>query len=72
MMGQVDDRLVKKLSEDRANAVKRALVEKFKLDANKFSTKGWGWEHPAAYSNDPQRDEKNRRVEIKIYPAEKQ
>jgi NitT/TauT family transport system substrate-binding protein len=71
MKGQVDDRLVTELSYNRANAVKEALVEKFKLDPNKFSVAGMGWSRPADW-NDPTNQAKNRRVEIKVYPAEQQ
>ncbi len=69
MRGQVPDNLVKELSMNRANAVKEGLVSKFNLDPNKFSVVGMGWEVPAD-SSDPQNHAKNRRVEIKIYPAE--
>lgn len=61
---------VKKLSERRANAVKQALVEKFKLDPNQFSAIGMGWDRPAD-KDDPMNQDKNRRVEVRIYPAEK-
>jgi NitT/TauT family transport system substrate-binding protein len=61
---------VKKLSERRANAVKQALVEKFKLDPNQFSVSGKGWDRPAD-PGDPMNQDKNRRVEVKVYPAEK-
>jgi hypothetical protein len=63
--------LAKELSQNRANAVKEALVEKYKFDPNKFSVAGMGWEVPADRS-DPDNHAKNRRVEIKVYPAEKQ
>ena len=69
MKGQVDEQLVTDLSFKRANAVKEALVEKFKLDPNKFSVAGMGWSRPADW-NDPANHAKNRRVEIKVYPAE--
>jgi NitT/TauT family transport system substrate-binding protein len=70
MKGQAVEALVKKLSDDRANAVKEAVVEKFKLDPNKFSAVGMGWDVPAD-PNEPLNQPKNRRVEIKIYRAEK-
>ncbi len=69
MRGQISADLVKKLSMNRANAVKEGLVSKFKLDPNKFSVVGMGWDAPAD-SGDPNNHAKNRRVEIKIYPAE--
>jgi NitT/TauT family transport system substrate-binding protein len=71
MKGQVDERLVTELSFNRANAVKEALVRKFKLDPNKFSVAGMGWTRPADW-NDAANHAKNRRVEIKVYPAEKE
>ncbi|MCC6124314.1 MAG: OmpA family protein [Pirellulales bacterium] len=71
MRGKVDERLVMELSNNRANAVKEAIVEKYKLDPNKFSVAGMGWSRPADW-DDPANDAKNRRVEIKVYPAEKQ
>jgi NitT/TauT family transport system substrate-binding protein len=70
MMGKAVESLVKKLSDDRAKAVKNAVVEKFKLDPNKFSAVGMGWDVPAD-PNEPLNQFKNRRVEIKIYRAEK-
>ena len=69
MRGQVPEDLVKELSMNRANAVKEGLVKKFKLDPNKFSVVGMGWDVPAD-STDPNNHAKNRRVEIKVYPAE--
>ena len=63
--------LVKELSLNRANAVKEALVEKYNLDPNRFVVAGMGWDVPADPS-DPDNHAKNRRVEIKVYPAEKQ
>jgi outer membrane protein OmpA-like peptidoglycan-associated protein len=70
MRGAVPASLVKELSSNRANAVKEALVEKFSLDPNKFSAEGMGWDVPAD-ADDPENHAKNRRVEIKVYSAEK-
>lgn len=70
MQGQVPASMVKDLSLRRANAVKEALIEKFKLEPNRFATDGLGWDEPADL-NDPQNHAKNRRVEIKVYSAEK-
>jgi OOP family OmpA-OmpF porin len=61
---------VKKLSENRANAVKQVLVDKYKIDTNQLTVRGMGWDQPADPS-DPNNNAKNRRVEVKIYPAEK-
>src|SRR5499426_1796288 len=70
MKGQVPKSLVQELSLNRANAVKEALVRKFpSLQPNQFSATGVGWDRPADPS-DPDNGAKNRRVEIKVYPAE--
>jgi len=72
MQGTVPPALVKELSLNRANAVKEALVRKFPgLDPNQLVTSGVGWDRPADPS-DPGNNAKNRRVEVKIYPAEAQ
>jgi NitT/TauT family transport system substrate-binding protein len=61
---------VQELSANRANAVKEAIVRRFPtLQPNQFSTAGIGWDRPAD-SSDPENNAKNRRVEIKVYPAE--
>src|SRR5213593_4782564 len=70
MKGQVPKSLVQELSLNRANSVKEAIVRKFgTLQPNQFSTAGMGWDRPADGS-DPENGAKNRRVEIKVYPAE--
>src|SRR5947207_13766559 len=70
MRGQVPKSLVQELSLNRANAVKEAIVRKFaSLQPNQFSTAGIGWDRPGDPS-DPENGAKNRRVEIKVYPAE--
>lgn len=70
MRNQVPKSLVQELSLNRANAVKEALVRKFpSLQPNQFSTVGIGWDRPAD-GTDPDNAAKNRRVEVKVYPAE--
>ena len=70
MKGQVPKSLVQELSLNRANAVKEAIVRKFaSLQPNQFATSGMGWDRPAD-SADSENAAKNRRVEIKVYPAE--
>ena len=70
MKGQVPKSLVQELSLNRANSVKEAIVRKFpSLQPNQFSAAGMGWDRPADPS-DPENGAKNRRVEIKVYPAE--
>ena len=70
MKGQVPKGLVQELSLNRANSVKEGIVRKFKsLQPNQFSAAGMGWDRPADPA-DPDNGAKNRRVEIKVYPAE--
>jgi flagellar motor protein MotB len=70
MRGRTPAELVKELANNRANGVKEALVKAFPtLQPNQFSTSGVGWERPADPA-DPNNHAKNRRVEIKVYPAE--
>jgi NitT/TauT family transport system substrate-binding protein len=69
--GQIPESLVKELSLNRANSVREALINKFKMDPNRFAAAGLGWDVPAD-PNDPENQAKNRRVEIKVYSAEKQ
>ena len=70
MQGRVPPELVRELSTNRANSVKEGLVKKFKkLQPNQFSAVGMGWDRPAD-SSDAMNQAKNRRVEIKVYPAE--
>jgi NitT/TauT family transport system substrate-binding protein len=68
--GQVPESMVKELSLNRANAVRESLVNKFGMDPNRINAAGMGWDRPAD-SNDPENHAKNRRVEIKVYTAEK-
>ena len=60
---------VKQLSLDRAEAVKAALIEKFKFDPNKFVVDGNAWDKPADPS-DPYNQALNRRVEVSVVPPE--
>ena len=69
MRGRAPEDLVIELSGNRAQAVKNALVKKYDLDADQFNTDGIGWAQPADLE-DPLNNAKNRRVEIKVYPAE--
>src|SRR5438034_890838 len=69
MKGKVPPQAVKELSVARAEAIKRALIDKFKFDPNKFSIEGKGWEVPAD-TNDPNNQAFNRRVEISVFPPE--
>jgi outer membrane protein OmpA-like peptidoglycan-associated protein len=69
MRGKVDEDLVRTLSQRRADSVKQELVNRFKMDPKQFVTVGYGWAKPAD-PKDPDNNAKNRRVEIKVVPAE--
>jgi NitT/TauT family transport system substrate-binding protein len=70
MRGNAPKSAVQELSLNRANSVKEAMVRKFpSLQPNQFATAGLGWDKPADAA-DPDNHAKNRRVEIKVYPAE--
>ena len=69
MKGRVPYESVKKLSQDRADAVKNALIKKYNFDPNKFVVTGKAWDEPADPA-DPQNQMLNRRVEISVYPPE--
>jgi len=71
MKGQVPPALVKELSSNRANAVKEALARQYNLNPNQFAVAGVGWDRPAD-SSDPLNQAKNRRVEVRVFSAEKQ
>ncbi|MBU6275424.1 MAG: OmpA family protein [Planctomycetes bacterium] len=71
MKGAVPAAMVKELSLQRARAVKEAIVEKFDLDDNRFAVDGLGWDRPAD-DDHPDDHALNRRVEIKVYSAEKE
>jgi ABC-type nitrate/sulfonate/bicarbonate transport system substrate-binding protein/outer membrane protein OmpA-like peptidoglycan-associated protein len=63
---------VRKLSQDRAAAVKQALVNSYKsLSPDQFVTAGFGWDRPGD-PDDPMNQRKNRRVEVKVIPVEAQ
>ena len=69
MRGRAPEDLVKELSNNRAKSVKDALAKKYELDPDQFNTYGAGWAIPAD-SAEPLNHARNRRVEIKVYPAE--
>jgi NitT/TauT family transport system substrate-binding protein len=60
---------VRQLSQERAEAIKRALIDKYKFDPNKFTVVGKGWDAPAD-PQDPGNQVLNRRVEISVFPPE--
>ncbi|MCC7495732.1 MAG: OmpA family protein [Fimbriimonadaceae bacterium] len=69
MRGLADYKMVQELSQQRAEAVKKALVSKYKFDPNKFVVRGKAWDVPAV-PDDPDNHAKNRRVEVVVYPLE--
>jgi NitT/TauT family transport system substrate-binding protein len=69
MKGRVPVQAVRDLSLARAEAIKRALIEKYKFDPNKFNIEGKGWDVPADQSA-PDNHALNRRVEISVFPPE--
>ncbi len=71
--GIVPPDLVRQLSYDRADSVRRAIMEKYKFDPNKFKVVGNGWDNPLPNCTDPsnaEHNKKNRRVEVKVFPLE--
>ena len=71
MRGAVPAAMVRELSLQRARAVKDGLVEKFDFDDARFGVDGLGWDRPAD-DDHPDNHALNRRVEIKVYAAEKE
>src|SRR5215510_175791 len=69
MKGRAPVQAVRDLSLARAEAIKRALIDKFKFDPNKFSISGKGWDTPADPTA-PENHALNRRVEISVFPPE--
>jgi len=73
--GVVPPDLVRQLSYDRADAVRKSILTKYKFDPNKFKVVGNGWDNPLAGMTDPSNadhNKKNRRVEVKVFPLEKE
>jgi NitT/TauT family transport system substrate-binding protein len=56
------------LSKERAEAVKKYLVEKFTFPSVRMRTTGNGSNNPVADNATPEGREKNRRTDIKVYP----
>jgi NitT/TauT family transport system substrate-binding protein len=71
--GIVPPDLVRQLSYDRADSVRKSIIEKYKFDPNKFKVVGNGWDNPLPGCTDPsnaEHNKKNRRVEVKVFPLE--
>jgi NitT/TauT family transport system substrate-binding protein len=71
MRGAVPPDMVRRLSKERATAVRDALIGKFKFEPARFAVDGLGWDRPAD-DDQPDNHALNRRVEIKVYTAEKE
>ena len=71
MKGHIPAQTARKLSLSRAEAIRRALMERFKPDPNKisFDVREKGWDVPFD-SSDPGNQMLNRRVEISVFPSE--
>jgi NitT/TauT family transport system substrate-binding protein len=63
------ERLVQELSDDRAQAVRQALIDRYDLDPDRIKAEGRGWKEPAN-PNRPHDHAMNRRVEVGVYPLE--
>lgn len=73
--GVVPADLVRQLSYDRADAVRKSILGKYQFDPNKFKVIGNGWENPVPGMTDPSNQDhnkKNRRVEVKVFPLERE
>ena len=71
--GVVPADLVRQLSYDRADSVRKSILAKYKFDPNKFKVVGNGWDNPLPGCTDPsnaEHNKKNRRVEVKVFPLE--
>lgn len=69
MKGRAPEKVVAELSLARAEAIKQALITKFKFDPDKFQVAGKGWSLPFDPTK-PDNHALNRRVEISVYPPE--
>ncbi|MGP8004910.1 MAG: OmpA family protein [Smithella sp.] len=62
----------KKLSQRRADAVKKYMVEEDSINANRITAKGFGFERPIASNDTDEGRQQNRRVEAAVdYQIEK-
>ncbi len=73
--GVIPGDLVRQLSYERADSVRKSIMDKYKFDPNKFKVVGNGWDNPLPGMTDPSNpdhNKKNRRVEVKVFPLEKE
>lgn len=57
-----------KISEKRAESVKKYLMDKFNISGDRMTTKGYGSQKPIADNKSKEGRAKNRRVEIRVIP----
>ena len=57
-----------KISEERAESVKKYLMDKFNIPGDRMAVKGYGSTKPIADNGTKEGRAKNRRVELKIIP----
>ena len=57
-----------KISEERAESVKKYLMDKFNIPGDRMTVKGYGSTKPIADNGTKEGRAKNRRVELKIIP----
>ena len=58
--GIVPTDLVRQLSYDRADAVRKAIMDKYQFDPNKFKVVGNGWDNPLPGCTDPSNAEQQQ------------
>jgi outer membrane protein OmpA-like peptidoglycan-associated protein len=58
------DRVNQRLSERRAESVKRYLLQHYSIQPNRLIVKGYGKSQPIATNDTPEGREKNRRVQV--------
>ena len=63
-LGEYEKNMV--LSKQRAEAIKKYLIENFRLDPNRLVAKGYGWDKPFSPRKDDKGRAENRRVEFKF------
>lgn len=55
----------KKLSANRANAVKKAVLAK-DIKGDRIEAEGYGSDHPVASNDTPEGRQKNRRIDVRV------
>ena len=61
-----DDAYNQRLSERRAESVRRWLIDRERLDPSRLGARGWGESRPVASNDTDAGRQKNRRVEVVI------